>query len=168
MAIDNKIDVIHDEIITDTSSLLREHIINMSSQAHFSINCLSRDLDANLTNNHEFINSIRHVIKNSKNIRIHFLVHNIEKSIHHGHRIIDLAQRLSSYITIKILSNEYKHHNNAFMVVDNSAVIYREQSDRFDSIIEYSNKQKAEKLNHFFKDAWEHGLSDENLLRLHI
>ncbi len=157
-----------DVITVDTSTGLRSHIINMVSQASQTIKITSRKMDARLTNNSDFLNAARSCIVGNSNFDFKILIYSIDEFLTEKHQILDLSRRLSSCITIRVLNKEYHHLNNDVTLVDDTGVIYRELSDRYESVIEYNNKRRNLELTRQFNEAWEHGVRDSNLYRLNI
>ncbi|VAW95736.1 hypothetical protein MNBD_GAMMA22-1851 [hydrothermal vent metagenome] len=158
----------HDVISVSTSADLQTHIVNMVSQATNNIKMLSRKMDARLTNNSDFIEVLRSCIVYNPNFNLKILIYNLEEFLSQHHQILDLSQRLSSNITIRVLNKEQQHHNNDIILVDNAGVIFREHSDRYESTIEYHNKSKNLNFTRQFNEFWEHGVRDNNLYRLGI
>ncbi len=157
-----------DVITVDTCTGLRSHIINMVSQATQTIKITSRKMDARLTNNSDFLNAVRSCIVGHSNFDFKILIYQLDEFLSENHQILELSRRLSSRITIRVLKKEYHHHNDEVILVDDTGIIYRELSDRYDSVIEYNNKRKNLELTRQFNENWEHGVRDNNLYRLNI
>jgi len=163
-----KLGVNQDVITVDSSTELRFHIVNMISQANKTIKIISRKMDARLTNHSNFIEAIRSCIVNNSNFNIKILIYQLDEFLNEHHQILELSRRLSSSISIRILNSEYQYHNHDFILVDDSGVIFRELSDRYESTIEYNNKRKNIELTGQFNESWEHAVRDKNLYRLDI
>lgn len=164
----SKLGVNQDVITVDTSTDLRSHIINMVSQATKQINIVSRKMDERLTNHTDFLEAIRSCIVNNTNFLIKILIYDVEDFLSQNHQIVELSRRLSSNILIRVLNKEQQHHNHDFFLVDDMGIIFREVSDRYESVVEYNNKRKNLELTRQFNEHWEHGIRDSNLYRLNI
>jgi hypothetical protein len=164
----SKLGINHDVISVDTSASLHSHMVNMVSQATKTINITSRKMDARLTNHTDFIDAIRSCIANNPKFKLRILIYQLEEFLSQNHQILELSRRLSTCISIKLLNKDQQHFNFSYILVDDDGVIYQEESDRYDSIIEYNNKRKNLELSRQFNEAWEHGVRDSNLYSLNI
>ncbi len=88
--------------------------------------------------------------------------------ISRGHRLLELASRLSSFITIRKPSRDYKHFNEAMLLADNNTYIHRRLADRYDGIANHDDIRGATNLKGRFKEIWERAETDGNFRRLHI
>ncbi|MFV2061821.1 MAG: hypothetical protein ACC653_14135, partial [Gammaproteobacteria bacterium] len=105
---------------------------------------------------------------NNPKFKLRILIYQLEEFLSQNHQILELSRRLSTCISIKLLNKDQQHFNFSYILVDDEGVIYQEESDRYDSIIEYNNKRKNLELTRQFNEAWEHGVRDSNLYSLNI
>ncbi len=163
-----KLGVNHDVISVDTNAALHSHMVNMVTQAIKTIDITSRKMDARLTNHTDFIDAIRSCVAKNPNFKLRILIYQLEEFLTQNHQILELSRKLSSCLSIKVINKDQQHFNHCYILVDNDGVIYQEESDRYESIVEYTNKQKNRKLTRQFNEAWEHGVRDSNLYSLDI
>jgi len=164
----SKLGMIQDVITVDNSTDLRSHIVNMVSQANKTILISSRKMDARLTNHSDFISAIRSCVVNNPNFTLKILIYELEFFLSEHHQVLELSRRLSSKISIRIQNKDYQHHNHEYFLIDDHGVIFREQSNRYESTIEYNNKRRSLELTRQFNENWEHGVRDNSLYRLDI
>ncbi len=142
--------------------------LTMLTQCKRDICIYSRRLDGRLYDCSEFGQALQHLASQQPRVRIRILLTEIEPLIKYGHRIIELARRLSSAIAIRRVHEDYRSHNEAFMVFDEHGVIRRQLADRYEGIASFNDANQARHLLNFFNEVWEVSEADPNLRRLHI
>lgn len=155
-------------LLTESASELRMATLHMAAQTRYSLFIVSRHLDAALYDNPEFLDALIQLVRRGKRSTIHILVMDSTPAVKNGHRLIPLAQQLSSFIKIRKLHDNFKEYNRAFMVADEKGVILREASDRHEAEINYHAPHAARHLLNFFNEAWEISEPDPQLRRLYL
>ncbi|RFA28336.1 hypothetical protein CAI21_12185, partial [Alkalilimnicola ehrlichii] len=84
------------------------------------------------------------------------------------HRLVDLIRRLSSYLEVRVMGNEYREFNESFFVADRLAYLHRPTGDRFDGRVCFHDPLAARRLLGLFDEMWEYGTHDPNFRRLHL
>ena len=123
-----------DEITLEGSDELREVALEMTLNCHRNLDIISRHLDPVIFDNQAFANAVKLIALNNRAARIRLLVMDVAPVISRGHRLLELASRLSSFITIRKPSRDYKHFNEAMLLADNNTYIHRRLADRYDGI----------------------------------
>jgi len=124
----------------------------MSQQARHSLYIFSDDLDPDIYNTGQFIDSVRRIVAGEPNATVNVLFYSVDKLIHRGHRLIDLSRRLSSQVKMRQLSRAYNH---AFFVADQCGVVNRRIADRFEGTASFNNPGRAAQLIAFFNSTWD-------------
>lgn len=133
-----------------------------------SVLIYSQRLDGRTFDTNEFSMIIRKLISEHRHINIRILLFDVDSVIKHGHRLIELARRSSSNISIRIVARQYRTNISAFMVFDACRLIYRKNAERFEGIADKDNKKYALELTDYFNEVWEASQEDPNFRRLHI
>lgn len=158
----------HRELTAGSSEELRLITQHMVDQAKRSVHIVSRHMDPALYNQREFIDALRQLARRSKYTQIRILIQDGTPAVKNGHQLIQLSQRLSSYVKIRKLHDDYKDYLRAFMVVDGEGFVLREISDRYEATADYHAPRQAKELIKFFTEAWEISEPDPQLQRLYI
>ena len=158
----------HDPVEVDTSEAVREASLAMIRQAAREIVLVSRHLDASLYDNHETSEALRDFVLQSRRTRVRILVKEPEVARQHGHRVVELAQRLSSYIDIRVPAGEYHGYNAAFLVADQTGAVYRSMADRYEATVTFGDRHAAGELMRQFDEMWETSRLDPGLRRLSL
>ncbi len=155
-----------EEITLDTSEQSRQLSIEMINACRRHLNIISRDLDPCIYDNTEILDAIKKLVLRSRLARIHIIILQPESLYTRGHRLIDLAQRLSSYIAIRRPDREDASYNKALLLADDCGYIRRPHSDRFEGKANFNDRKTVSELQDEFERLWEHGYSDPNFRHL--
>ncbi len=165
---DCKLGITNRKIEVESRNELRIIKQHMTGQALQSLRIFTRELDAELYDNEVFIETLSRLARRSKYSFIHILTLDSDKAIKNGHRLIYLHQKLDSYIKIRRVDEQHRNYAPAFMIADESGVIFRQFGDRYEAEINYNDPLLVAGLLKFFTEAWEMSLPDPQLRRLHI
>ncbi len=140
----------------------------MLQQTGRDVAILSRQLDGRLYDTTDFIHALSQLASQHPRCRIRLLLKNIDPLIKYGHRIIELSRRLSSAIGVRVIHEDYREYNEAFMVFDERGTIKRRYADRYEGIANFNDPKQARELLSFFNEVWNISEPDPNQRRLHI
>lgn len=154
----------------DTVDENRDIALSLAEQAHHSIDILTQDLDAEMYDNDAFEQAILALTKKHPTTRVRILVQNSMKPVQNGHRLIRLAQKLTSSIAIHNPSREYQDEKSGFLVVDKIGFLYRVNANNknYNASFNFLAPLRARKLTEFFNEVWEHSTPDIQTRRMHI
>ena len=109
----------------DSSEECRLAALSMARQAARGIEIVSRRLDPHMFDNSEFCDAVSRLVIGSRRARVRVLLRQVEPVIKRGHRLVSLAQRLDSFIEMRVPAPEHDEYNGAFLIVDGAGVIHR-------------------------------------------
>jgi len=147
---------------------LREVLLALARQARRTLDIVTRHLDPPLLDRDDFVDAVKTVALGSKYAEIRILVLDPGPVVARGHRLIQLAQRLSSFIHVRAPSPEHKEFNEAWLVADKRAYAHRRFSDRFEATVNFNDPRLAAQLCNRFEEIWQRANPDPNLRRLHL
>jgi len=158
----------HEPIELDTSDAVREACLALIGQARREVLIMSRQLDKVLFDNAEASQALRNFALQSRRTRLRVLVKDPEPAKRNGHRLVDLAQRLSSYAEIRVPAPEYHAYNAAFLVADRQGAVHRSLADRYEATVTFADRHLAGECMRQFDEMWETSQLDPTLRRLHL
>ena len=152
----------------DTVDENKNAALSLVEQARYSIDIFTQDLDAEIYNNKEFEQSVFNLAKRHPDTRIRILVQDTRKAVQNGHRLITLAQSLTSSVFIHKPSPEYKNEQCAFLLVDKLSFLYRTRTvdKNYKANVNFMSPRQARKLFDFFNEVWEHSTADVQTRRI--
>lgn len=140
----------------------------MAQQAKRSLRIMTRDLDAPIYNTRDFTDAVTKLAARSRYSIILILIRDSSNVVANGHRIVELAYRLSSKIKLRKTCNEYQNYNEAFLIADDVGFIHRKIADRYEGIVNFKDSLQARSLAKFFDKVWEKSEPDPELRRLYL
>lgn len=157
-----------EEIAFETSAALREIALEMARNSSRTLDIVSRHLDPTIYDQAPFIEAIKQIVLNNRVARIRLLVTDIGPVITRGHRLLELSNRLSSYIAIRKPGRDYRNFNEALLLADSTAYIHRQFADRYEGLASHDDPRRASELTRRFEEIWQRADIDPNFRRLHI
>lgn len=146
----------------------RDVALAMAQQARRTIMILTRDLDHLLYDTPEFEQAASTLARSSQHASVRILVQDSSKAVKDGHRLVALAQRISSRFEIRKPAEEYADVNHAFFVADQTGYISRQLADRYVGVANFDDRFSARNLVNFFNEVWARSHQDPQLRRLHL
>ncbi len=142
--------------------------IHMVSQGQRSLNLFTPNLDPRVFDNEEFIEAVKNIALHNPRSRVNILILDPSEIVSRGHRIVELARKISSHVFIHRADSEDHNRVDTFMVVDKVGMIRRAHNDRFEGLAEFNNPAEARLLLKTFNDAWERSQPEPELRRLYL
>ncbi len=146
----------------------RDAALSLVQQGCRSLHLFTHDLDPALYNTAAFIEAVKQLAIDNTRSKVFILLKDPSAAIIRGHRIVELARRISSHIFIHRAADEDQDRIDSFMVVDEVGILRRPHGMRFDGTAEFNNPGEARLLLKYFNDAWERSVPESELRRLHI
>ncbi len=150
----------------------RDHLIALSlamvSQCRRRLDLVSRHLDPDVYDNDAFVEAVKQLALDHRQARIRLLIIDARPLINQGHRLIELANRLPTFIDVRAPAAQHKGFNEAFLVADNEGYIHRQFSDRFDGQADFADRRLTAGYIDRFENMWERGVPETRFRRLHI
>lgn len=146
----------------------RDIALHMTQQATRSLYLFTNNLDASLYNTETFIEAVKYLAIAGANSKVYILLQDPTNVVLRGHRIVELARRLSSHIFIHRADEEDQKRVDNFMLLDQIGFIRRPHPNRYEGAACYNNPAEVRKYLKFFADAWERSHPEPELRRLHL
>lgn len=156
------------EFEVDGAGELAGIVRDMAEQGRRCVRILSRHLDAPLYDSDAFVKTLSALVRRSRYAEVQILVHDSTPAVRDGHRLIGLHQHLSSYVRIRQIHSDYKDYNHAFMIVDDTGLVFRKYADRHEASVCYHAPLQARELAGVFDDIWQISQPDPQVRRLYI
>lgn len=145
---------------------LREQAAALAATARREALIISSDLQAPLYDQEPFLLELRRLAISSRRAKIQILVRDIDPIIKRGHRLLELAARLPSFIEIRRLAPEDSQYEQCFLLVDRAAYLWQQSSGSRLGELSYDAGVRGRQLAAEFLELWERGAPDPNLRRL--
>lgn len=147
---------------------VRETSLALVRRARRSVDIFSRHLDPVLYDTSEFVDGLRALIVGSRRARVRVLLRDVAPVVAQGHRLVDLAQRLSSFMEIRVPALEHQDTADAWLVVDGCHYLHRRSGERHEATAASDDARHARQLTFRFDEIWARAQPDLNFKRLHL
>lgn len=150
-----------------TLDTLQQALCQCASNALRNIRICTPDLEADIYDHQPFADALLSFVRGNRHARIQILVQDSSHAIRYGHRLIRLAQTISSSMEIRKTSADEKFLDDSFLIADMSSFVYR--SPGLHTGVHNSNcKHRSQKLLDMFTPVWNIAEPDIETRRLNL
>lgn len=122
--------------LVTTFEEVRNAAIEVASCAERAITILTPDLEPGIYDHEEFLEAIKRLVLARRYSRVRVLVSDPARTVRTGNHFVALGRRLNTYIEFRNLREDYRGRiSDAFIIADESAVLYRSDGRRYDGIM---------------------------------
>lgn len=147
---------------------VRAAAASMARQARRTLDIVTRDLDAPVYDDVDFLEAAKRLALRSGRTRVRILLQHVASPVARDHRLLALARRLSSSMQMRVPRPPYANYNSAFLVADGVGTIFRALADRYEAQVCFRNPREAAELTRLFDEMWSLAKVDLNLHTLKI
>jgi hypothetical protein len=140
----------------------------LAAQAQRSLLLHSEDLEPAIYDETAFLDAVSRLARSRSKSRIWILLQDTRKVVQHGHRLIEIARRLSSAIQIRRPAMQYRNYHESFLLADGSGYLHRPIAARFEGTANFHDPGKAADFEKYFMEVWERSEQDEEIRRLYL
>lgn len=158
---------LHESIDLADSAAQHRAAVALASQARRCVDIFTRDLDKKIYDHKDFLDGLQNLAVNHRGL-IRILVKDSSNAVKYGHRIIPLSQRLTSFIEVRKVADDYKEYNEAFLIADEIGYAHRKHADRFEGVARFNAAKEATSLLIFFNEVWRNSAPDPDLRRIYL
>ena len=148
---------------------LREQVLTLCRQARREVLILSHQLDPYSYNRIEVYEALKQLALRSPKASVRILLQDNEPVRRSGHRLLELAQRLSSRVLIhRPHLQEHRDLAENLLVVDETGYLRQPIHSRPEGSAACNQRGRARELAHQFETIWQQSEPDSLLRRLSI
>lgn len=140
----------------------------LAGQARRMIELFTPDLEPALYDQTPFIDALTQLCLSSPRARVRILAKDFERTVKDGHRLVELARRLSSYVELRKVHSDYQENNETFLLVDDYGLLHRRHAPRFEGTFSCKAPLEVRRLRASFDEIWDRSEPDADLRRLHL
>ncbi len=146
----------------------RDGAARLAVQARRQIELFTPDLEPLLYDQAAFVDALSALATSHSRARIRILAQDFERVVKQGHRLVDLSRRLSSYVELRRVHEDYRSNNETFLLVDDYGLLHRRHAPRFEGVISFKAPLEVRRLRASFDEIWDRSEADPDLRRLHV
>ena len=143
-------------------------ITKMAQQCRKSIEIISHNLNPEIYDTVEFVEATKRMILDNRHTKVRILVFQTQSIVKKGHRLVDLAKDLSSFIEFRVPGEEFRSFNEALFIADSIGYIHRFNAERFEGMVNFNDLRVSKYLRQHFERMWDRSETDVNFRKLSI
>ena len=127
------------------------------------------DLDQQLLNRERVSELLVRLARHNPAARVRILLADAGQAVAEGHRLIYLARRLPSLISIRVLPADIRDHQECWLLADGQTLLWRPDYRHLrQGILHRNDATRSAALLRLFDEHWEQSRSDPALRQLII
>lgn len=134
---------------------IRAAINEIVAKANRSLAILTPNLEPEIYEHDDFLVTLKRFVLAKSFARVRVLITEPEKAMKPGNQLVQMGQRLSSYIEFRNLDEELKPDIRAYCIADGDAVVYRADHRTGDGMVAQKSPEIARLYLHEFDDMWQ-------------
>lgn len=150
----------------DTVDHHRDAAVRMAQQVRTSLSIVSRLLDPPVYDTPEFAETLTQTILRNRHLKVRVLVWDPLAVVQRGHRLLELAGKLSSFIELRKPGIEHRDFNGSILLADDCGYLVRQSAERYEGSLNFNDRALSKSLLDAFEEMWAKGTPDPNLRRM--
>lgn len=146
----------------------REAALQIARLARRQLAIFTRELEPQVYDTPEFIEAAKQLALSGSRTRIRILLIDSRRATKEGHRLVELARRLSSSFEIRKPHRDYLDVAETFMIADEKGLLYRKLATRWEGIVDPHDPLAAREKLKLFDEIWQRSLDDIETRQLRI
>ena len=139
---------------------MRAVVNQAAAGAHRLMSIYSPDLEPELYDQTPFLDIIKRFVLGRNFAKVRILLTDRTRMIRDGNRLVAMSRRLTSYIEMRLAPRAETLRAHSYMIVDDKAVIFRLQADRYTGVADLANPAAARLQLDDFDAIWQANVPD--------
>ncbi len=139
------------------------HALALLQQARFSLSLYSPDLESWLYSHSSVQEACTRFLLASPKNRLRILVRDVGKPVRQGHRLLNLARRITSNLHIRRINPDHPSDESAFLLADGHGLLLRETPEQYAGYALYNDPGRVRQRQAQFDQAWDISVLDPDL-----
>jgi len=158
---------LHDELrMLAGTTALAAAILDLARHARRELLIFHHDLHPALFDGPEFADALSVFARRSPRARVRILIHDVARLVGDSHRLVQLARRLPSAVTIRVVDPERRIREDAFVVADRTGLVVQPRAGDEHGFANHNDAPLARQYCNAFDRLHDHAASDPELRRL--
>ena len=142
--------------------------VALTRSASRSLALYTRDLAPVLYDQMEFIETVKQFVLGRRYATVRVIVCDPAPVVNRGHRFVEAARTLSSFIHIRRAHEDDLQRRDDFLIADRSGLLYRADASRYDAVMDPAARRLAQRYLAEFDAMWDKSIAEPEFRRLHI
>jgi hypothetical protein len=140
----------------------------LARQARHALLLYTRDLEPPIYDRIAFLDAVRHLVRSDRQTPIRILLRDSRRVIQRGHRLVELALRLRSFIEFRCPNPDYPVPIETFLLADDCGYLRRPNTSRYAGTASFNDPGRVAEWRNRFMQVWERSEPDTEIRRLYL
>lgn len=155
-------------MLADDRGAFEQACDNMLASCRHSVRIFAPDLDQQLLNRDAVSEHLVRLVRENRNARVHIMLSDVEAVVRSSHRLLHIARRLSSYMSIRVAPTELQNMQQCWLIADGRELLWRPDFRYLRHGIQQHGGERVGQLLRLFNDHWDKASTAPSLRQLHL
>ena len=142
--------------------------LELTRQCRLKLAIFSHELEPVIYDRPEYIEALKRLTLRGSHVEIRILVSEPRLVVQRGHRLLDLALKMSSYIQILRPGSAQRTFDQDLLLADEAGYLLRASKDAFGARLNFNDRRETRRLLELFDEMWGKAGTDPNLRRMRL
>ena len=120
--------------VLSTLEDVRAAVVEIVRLANRGLTIMTHDLEPQVYDHDDFLETLKKFILARSFARVRVLILDPNRVIKTGSRFVTMGRRLNSYIEFRNVKPEYRTHDEAYLIADEHALVYRARAESWEGM----------------------------------
>lgn len=140
----------------------------IASQAKRWISIYTPDLEPGIYDHEDFLDVAKRLVLAKRYAKIRVLISEPHRTVRIGNRFVSVGRRLNSYIEFRNVHQDYREHREAYLIADDTALLYRVEGRKWEGIADTYEPAVARRYLTLFDEIWNASEIEQELRELRV
>jgi hypothetical protein len=150
----SKQDLTGSRTILSTVEEYRAAAAEIAKHAERVLSIYTPDLEPQLYDQDMFLEPVKRLVLARRYAKVRVLISDPGRLSRDGNRFMQMARRLTTFLDLRNVSPEYRGNPASFIIADDKAIAYRQQSSRWDGIVEFNDTSVVKRYLAYYDEVW--------------
>jgi len=151
---ESSLDVAGTRSILSTLDEYRAAVAEIAKRANRTMSIYTPNLEPLIYDQDMFLEPLKRLVLARGHARLRVLISDPARVVREGNRFMQMARRLTSFIELRNVPPEFRDNPAAFIIADASAIAFRQQSSKWEGIVEFNDQQIVKRYLAYLDEVW--------------
>lgn len=142
-------------VLLDGMESFRDQALAALRSGQRKVYLLSDSLDPAVYDTDEFRDALRDLVIRDRYCKAYILVKDIQPLVERGHRLLELARRLSSKVGLRRLTVMPQNKDSAYLIVGRATLLYKHDDRQYKGFLDTDAAPRCRSLVEEFSQLWD-------------
>ena len=133
---------------------VRAAVVEVTGVAQRMLSIFTHDLEPQIYAHDDFLEAVKRFVLSRSFTRVRVLIAEPSRAMKLSNRFVTMGRRLNSYIEFRHLHEELRVYSEAYMIADDSALMFRADAARWEGLSDTFEPAVARKYLARFEELW--------------